>query len=259
MIGVITAFNFPIAVCGWNTAISLVCGNVQIWKGATTTSLTSIAVTKMACAVLEKNELPGAIFSMVCGSGAMIGELMTNDKRLSLISFTGSTEIGRRISSVVHGRFGRTIMELGGNNAGIIMDDANIELAVASVLFAAVGTCGQRCTTTRRCIVQEKVYDQVKEKLVKCYAQVKIGDPLDEKSLCGPLHTANAVKEFTEGIETIKQQGGKILVGGKKIEGNGNFVEPTIVEIAHDAPIVKHELFVPIMYLLKCKVWIYLL
>jgi len=254
MIGIITAFNFPVAVLGWNTAISLVCGNVQLWKGASTTSLCAIAITKIISRVLARNNLPGAICSMIAGSGRAIGELLVNDRRLSLISFTGSTAIGIHISSTVHSRFGRTILELGGNNALVVMDDANIELAVRSILFAAVGTAGQRCTTCRRVIVHEKVYDVVLSKLIQAYKSVKIGDPLAEGTLCGPLHTKSAVKEYEEGLRTIQEQGGKIVSGGHVLGLNGgNFVEPTIVEISHNAPIVKQELFVPILYVIKCK------
>lgn len=253
MIGVITAFNFPMAVCGWNAAISLVCGNTQIWKGATTTSLCTIAVTKLVSKVLDANGLPGGVFTMICGSGATIGEYFINDPRLSMISFTGSTEIGRRISSVVHSRFGRTILELGGNNAIIVMDDANLALATSGIFFAAVGTAGQRCTTCRRVIIHEKVYEEMKQRLSSVYKQLKIGNPLQDGIICGPLHTKSAVKEYSEGLKTIQSQGGKILTGGKVLDGPGNFVEPTLVEIEHDAPIVKTELFVPITYIIKCK------
>jgi len=253
MIGVITAFNFPVAVCGWNAAISMVCGNTQIWKGATSTSLCTLAVTKLVANVLQKNGLPGSIFSMICGSGALIGEYFINDPRLTLISFTGSTEIGKRISSVVHTRFGRTILELGGNNAVVVMDDANLELATNSIFFASVGTAGQRCTTCRRVIAHEKIYDELVSRLQNAYNQIKIGNPLDSSSICGPLHTKSAVKEFEEGLKTIAQQGGKVLHGGNVLARPGNFVEPTIIAINHDAPIVKHELFVPILYIIKCK------
>lgn len=255
MIGVITAFNFPMAVFAWNASISFICGNVQIWKGATTTSLCTIAAAKIVAQVLERNGLPGAISSVICGPGRAIGELLIQDKRLSLISFTGSTSIGRRISSVVHERFGRTILELGGNNAIVVMDDADLELVIRSVLFAAIGTCGQRCTTSRRLIIHEKVYDQVVSRLTNAYKSVlgRIGDPLKEGTLCGPLHTKSAVNEYQQGLKTIQSQGGKILVGGQVLSGEGFFVEPTIVEIGHDAPIVKEELFVPILYAIKCK------
>jgi len=170
-----------------------------------------------------------------------------------LVSFTGSTKIGRRISTAVHERFGRTILELGGNNAAIVMDDANLELVSRSILFAAIGTAGQRCTTCRRLVVHEKVYDQVVKLMKDAYSQIKPGNPLENGTLLGPLHTKAAVKEFEDGIKTITQQGGKILCGGKVINMEGNYVEPTMVEIDHKAPIVKEELFVPILYILKCK------
>lgn len=253
MVGIITAFNFPLAVCGWNSAISLVCGNCQIWKGASTTSLVTVALTKMMAEVFERNNVPAGVFTTICGSGAVIGEFLISDKRLSLISFTGSTDIGRRISSVVHSRFGRTILELGGNNAVIVMDDANLDIALRGILFAAVGTAGQRCTTARRLILHEKIYDEVVSRLVSAYKQIKISDPLKEGTLCGPLHTKNSVKEYTEGLKKIQDQGGKILIGGKPLEGEGNFVEPTIVAINHDAPIVKEEIFAPILYAIKCN------
>lgn len=253
LIGVITAFNFPVAVSGWNAAISLVCGNCQIWKGASTTSLTTIAVTKIIASVFEQHKLPPSIFTMICGSGRTVGEMFITDSRLSLISFTGSTGIGKRISTAVHGRFGRTILELGGNNAIIVMDDADLDMAVRSILFAAVGTCGQRCTTCRRVIAHEKVYQTLLDRLKNAYKQVRIGDPLKEGTLCGPLHTKSAVKEYEDGLKTIQQQGGKIVCGGKVIPGEGNFVEPTIVEIDRSASIVKEELFVPILYFIKAK------
>eukprot|EP01133_Synstelium_polycarpum_P017755 gene17755-21178_t len=253
MIGIITAFNFPCAVLGWNAAISMICGNVQLWKGASSTSLITVAITKIIAEVLEKNGFDGAICSTIIGPGRTVGEQMIQDKRLTLISFTGSTEVGRRISSVVHGNFGRTILELGGNNAIIVAEDANLDLALRAILFASVGTTGQRCTTCRRLFVHESLYDQVIERLKKAYATVRIGDPLVEGTLVGPLHTPAAVKEYTEGLEEIKKQGGKIIVGGKKMEREGNFVEPTIVEINHDAAIVKTELFVPILYAMKFK------
>jgi len=253
MVGIITAFNFPCAVLGWNAAISLVCGNVEIWKGATTTSLITLAVTKIIAEVLERNNLPGGIATTICGPGRSIGELFINDHRLHLISFTGSTEIGKRISTAVHGRFGRTILELGGNNAVAVMDDADIDMAVRTILFGSVGTAGQRCTTSRRAILHEKIYDQVVEKLLHAYKSIRIGNPLTEGTLCGPLHTKSAVKEYEDGLKDILANGGKIIAGGKVVPGDGNFVEPTIVAINHDAPIVKTELFVPILYVMKCK------
>jgi len=211
-------------------------------------------VTKIIQEVFERNNLPSGICSTICGSGGLIGDLFTNDPRLTLISFTGSTEVGKGVSTNVHTRFGRTILELGGNNAICVLDDANLDLAARAILFAAVGTCGQRCTSCRRVIVHEKVQKELTEKLLKAYKQVKIGNPLEDGVLCGPLHTAGAVKEYEEGLKTIQSQGGKIIYGGKVIKDKGGlFVEPTIVEIAHDAPIVKTELFCPILYIITCK------
>jgi len=253
MIGIITAFNFPLAVCGWNTAISLVCGNCQIWKGANSTNLITVALTKLVAEVFERNKVHGGVFTMISGSGSVLGDLFTNDKRLSLISFTGSTEIGRRISSNVHSRFGRTILELGGNNAITVLEDANLDLALRAIVFAAIGTAGQRCTSVRRLIVHENIYEQLVNRLVNAYRQIRIGNPLQEGIQCGPVHTKNAIKEFQEGLKTIQEQGGKILVGGKVLEVEGNFVEPTLVATDHTAPIVKQELFVPIVHVLKCK------
>ena len=251
VIGVISAFNFPAAVYGWNLAIALVCGNCVVWKGASSTSLVSIGVTKVISEVFTRNGYPEGIITMVVGPGGSVGEALMADHRIRLLSFTGSTSIGRHVSHVVHNRFGRTILELGGNNAAIVMDDADVETALRSCVFAAVGTAGQRCTSLRRLLVHESLYDSFKDRLVKAYNTVKIGDPLNPDNLMGPLHTRAAVKEFTDGIEVIRAQGGHILRGGNVIEGPGFYVEPTIVEIDHSAPIVKEELFVPIMHLIK--------
>lgn len=251
IIGVITAFNFPCAVFGWNAAIALVCGNVVLWKGATSTSLVSIAVTRIVTEIFKKNDLPPAILTMVVAPGSTVGEAILTNPRIKLVSFTGSTVIGRHVSSVVHGRFGRTILELGGNNAAIIMEDADLEMALKACLFAAVGTSGQRCTSLRRLLVHQSLYEAAKTKLMHWYSQLHIGDPLDSANKVGPLHTADAVREFEEGLRTIQEQGGRIIQGGHVLRDRpGFYVEPTIVEIAHDAEIVKTELFVPIMYLI---------
>jgi len=249
-VGVITAFNFPVAVCGWNMALSLICGNTNIWKGASSTCLVTAALTKLMGNVLERNGVPPGVLTMVTGPGRTVGERLINDKRLTLLSFTGSTEIGRRVSEIVHSRFGRTILELGGNNASIVMPDADLDLAVRASLFGAVGTAGQRCTSLRRMIVHESVIDEVTAKMVAGYKTVPIGDPLEAGTLMGPLHTEAAVREYTEGLEEIKKQGGEILYGGNVLDRPGNYVEPTIVKIAHDAEIVKTELFVPILYII---------
>jgi aldehyde dehydrogenase family 7 protein A1 len=239
------------AVLSWNAAISMICGNVNIWKGASSTSLCTLAITKILERVFRANGVNPAVVTTVIGSGATIGERLIQDKRISLVSFTGSTSIGRGIATTVHSRFGTTILELGGNNSLIVMDDANLDLVIPAAFFGAIGTAGQRCTSTRRILVHEKVYDEVVARLLKAYGQIRIGNPLDKNTLCGPVHTKGAIKEFTEGIETIKKQGGKILVGGTPVEGPGYFVNPTLVSINHDAPIVKEELFVPIAYIIK--------
>jgi len=253
LVGIISAFNFPCAVYGWNVAISMVCGNCNIWKGASTTSLTTIAVQRIVAEVLERNGLPGAICSMVVGPGRTVGEHMINDPRLALVSFTGSSEIGVHVSEVIHKRFGRTILELGGNNSTIIMEDADLDLAIRASVFGAVGTAGQRCTSLRRLLIHESIYDSVVSKLLAAYASVPMGNPLSAGTLVGPLHTPSAIKEFTDGLDEIKKQGGRILCGGNVVEGPGNFVQPTIVEIDPSAPIVKTELFVPILYVMKFK------
>ncbi|KAM0969960.1 hypothetical protein ACFX13_018381 [Malus domestica] len=232
IVGVITAFNFPCAVLGWNACIALVCGNCVVWKGAPTTPLVTIAVTKLIAEVLEKNNLPAAIFTAFCG-GAEIGEAIAKDTRIPLVSFTGSSKVGAKVQQIVTERFGKCLLELSGNNALIVMDDADVGLAVRSIFFAAVGTAGQRCTTCRRLYLHESIYQNVLDKLVGLYNQVKIGDPLEEGTLVGP--------------------GGKILTGGSVIESDGNFVQPTIVEIASNASVVKEELFGPVLYVMKFK------
>ncbi|XP_027126101.2 aldehyde dehydrogenase family 7 member B4 isoform X2 [Coffea eugenioides] len=250
IVAVITAFNFPCAVLGWNACIALVCGNCVVWKGAPTTPLVTIAMTKIVAGVLEKNNLPGAIFTTFCG-GAEIGQAIAKDARIPLVSFTGSSKVGLMVQQTVNQRFGKCLLELSGNNAIIVMDDADIELAVRSVLFAAVGTAGQRCTTCRRLLLHESLYAKVLGRLLDVYKQVKIGDPLEKGTLLGPLHTRTLKENFEKGIQNIKSQGGKILTGGSVIESEGNFVQPTIVEISPDADVVKEELFAPVLYVMK--------
>ncbi|XP_068663687.1 aldehyde dehydrogenase family 7 member A1 [Aristolochia californica] len=250
IVGVITAFNFPCAVLGWNACIALVCGNCVVWKGAPTTPLITIAMTEIVAGILEKNNLPGGIFTSFCG-GAEIGQAIAEDTRIPLVSFTGSSKVGSMVQQTVNKRFGKCLLELSGNNAIIVMDDADIQLAVRSVLFAAVGTAGQRCTTCRRLLLHENVYQHVLDQLIGVYKQVKIGDPLEKGTLLGPLHTPASRENFVRGMEVIKSQGGKILVGGSVVESGGNFVQPTIVEISPDAPVVKEELFAPVLHVMK--------
>lgn len=253
VIGIISAFNFPVAVAGWNTAISLVCGNTQIWKGARSTPLISVAVTKILQEVLEANNLPGGICSLVQG-GSPVGAAMAKDKNIGLVSFTGSTKIGLEVAMNVQQRFGKSLLELGGNNAILAMEDADLDLLVPATLFAAVGTAGQRCTTTRRLILHEDIHDVVLERLIKAYKQVKIGNPLQDGILCGPLHSKAGIEEYSEAIEAAKAQGGTVACGGNVLDGPGFYVEPTIISgIPHDAPIVHAETFAPILYVLKCS------
>lgn len=250
-VGIITAFNFPCAVYGWNLAISLVCGNTNMWKGAPSTSLVTVALTKIVADVLAANGLPGAIAS-TCVGGTDVGEWMTNDPRFPLISFTGSTKVGRIVSETVHRRFGRTILELGGNNATIVASDADVDMAVRACVFGAVGTAGQRCTTLRRLIIHESLYDDMVARLKSAYATVPIGDPLEDGTLMGPLHNAAAVAAYEQGLQNALDQGGELLCGGKVLsDREGHYVEPTIVAIDHSAACVQEEVFVPILYVTK--------
>ncbi|KAL6560005.1 hypothetical protein OROGR_005122 [Orobanche gracilis] len=235
IVGVITAFNFPCAV---------------LVKGAPTTPLITIAMTKIIAGVLERNNLPGAIFTSFCG-GAEIGQAIAKDTRVPLVSFTGSSKVGIMVQQTVNQRFGKCLLELSGNNAIIVMDDADIELAVRSVLFAAVGTAGQRCTTCRRLLLHESIYQKVLDRLVDVYKQVKAGNPLEKGTLLGPLHTRASRENFVKGVEIITSHGGNIVAGGSIIESPGNFVQPTIVEISPSAEVVKEELFGPVLYVMK--------
>ncbi|OZJ01872.1 putative aldehyde dehydrogenase family 7 member A1 [Bifiguratus adelaidae] len=257
LVGVISAFNFPVAVYGWNSAIGLLTGNAMLWKPAPSTPLCSIAVTKILERVLAENNLPPALCSLVTGGGS-IGRSITENKRIDLVSFTGSTPVGREVGKIVQGRFGKHLLELGGNNAIIVMDDADQDMAVRAILFAAVGTAGQRCTTTRRLFVHSNIYDSVVDKLRQAYMQVKIGNPLHSGVLCGPLHSRAAVQAYERGIQAVQDQGGRILYGGKvldrndgEIYGKGNYVMPTLTEVKPDMDIVKEEIFAPILHTMK--------
>jgi len=255
VIGIITAFNFPVAVYGWNSALAMSCGNTMVWKGAPTTPLTSIAITKCVADVLERNSLPGAV-STLCQGGTDVGVEMANDKRVKLVSFTGSTQVGKSVAMAVQDRWGKHLLELGGNNALIVNNDADVKMVVTSAVFACVGTAGQRCTTLRRLIVHEDLYDEVLEKLKKSYASImgRLGDPLDDGTLYGPLHSKVGVDSYLQTIEDAKAAGGNIEFGGNIIDREGNYVEPTIVTgLPHNAPVVHRETFAPIVYLLKCS------
>jgi aldehyde dehydrogenase (NAD+) len=250
-IGVITAFNFPVAVWSWNAALAAVCGDPVIWKPAEPTPLTALAVQHIANNVMADHKVSG-VFNLVIGSGRTIGEAMLNDTRLPLISFTGSTAIGRRVSETVAARFGRTILELGGNNAIVVAEDANLELAVRAIVFGSVGTAGQRCTSTRRIIAHRSILPELTTRLLKAYGQVAIGDPLKEGTLMGPLVTAQAVMQMEQAIAQAVAEGGTVLCGGKRRDDLGKqFVEPAIIRMPSQTSIVQHETFAPILYLLE--------
>ncbi|MEA3475902.1 MAG: aldehyde dehydrogenase family protein [Candidatus Cloacimonadota bacterium] len=256
VIGIISAFNFPVAVWSWNAFIAAVCGDTMIWKPSSTVPLTAIAVTKIAHKVLERNNAPKAIFNLVIGRGSTIGEKLINDKAISLTSATGSCQMGKKVHQAAAKRYGGVILELGGNNGIIVMEDANLELALKAVLFGAVGTAGQRCTTTRRVLLHEKIFDTFAERLKKAYSSVRIGNPLDENTLMGPLIDQSAVRVYIDALQRIKEQGGKIIYGGKVITENvlGEcYVKPTIILAENDMPIVQEETFAPILYLIKIK------
>jgi aldehyde dehydrogenase (NAD+) len=254
-VGVITAFNFPVAVWSWNALIAAVCGDVVVWKPASKVSLAAIAVQKIVAGVIRENGLPEGIFNLLIGSGGVIGERMLADPRLPLISLTGSTRVGRRAAAVIAGRLGRSILELGGNNAIILTENADLETAVPAIVFGAVGTAGQRCTSTRRLIIHEDVFDRVVRSLTKAYGALKIGDPLDEANHVGPLIDAGAVADFTAALERIQAEGGRILAGGRVLSGagyeSGCYVEPTLVEAENRFEIVQEETFAPILYLIR--------
>ncbi len=255
VVGVVTAYNFPVAVWAWNAMIAAVCGDTVVWKPSSKTPLTAVAVQKIVSEVTAEAGLPEGIFNLVIGRGSVIGERLLNDRRVPLISLTGSTEVGRHAAEAVAKRLGRTILELGGNNAVIITPHADLKLALPAVVFGAVGTAGQRCTTTRRVIVHEQVYEEFKTALLKAYGSVRIGNPLDERNHMGPLIDVAAVEVFKAALEQVKRAGGKIIFGGEVLSGpgyeSGCYVQPTIVEAENHWEIVQQETFAPILYLIR--------
>jgi aldehyde dehydrogenase (NAD+) len=257
VVGVISAFNFPVAVWSWNAAIATVCGDANLWKPSSQTPLTAIACTKIAERVCRESGVDPAIFSLVIGRGSVVGEKLLADRRVPLVSATGSCEMGYRVGEVVGKRLGRTILELGGNNAIIVTPNTDLKLAVRAILFGAVGTAGQRCTTTRRIIVQESIRDELVEKLIAAYRQVTIGDPLEADTLMGPLVEPGAVDIMMSAIGTIKEQGGEILYGGQKLDGEkysgGCYVTPCIAAARNEFHIVQEETFAPILYIIGYK------
>ncbi|HEY6162553.1 MAG TPA: aldehyde dehydrogenase family protein [Bacteroidia bacterium] len=253
IVGIISAFNFPVAVWSWNAAIAWVCGDVCVWKPSSKTPLCAIACQNIIAEVLERNSIPEGVSCLVIGNAS--GDLLNNDKRVPLVSFTGSTRIGRRVSSLVAERFGRSILELGGNNAIIVTENSDMKMLVPAVVFGAVGTAGQRCTTTRRLIVHESVYAKTLEVLKKAYAQLRIGDPLDEKNHVGPLIDRKAVEDYLGAIERAKKEGGKLVTESGVLRGEGYesacYVKPCIIEADNSYHIVQEETFAPILYVMK--------
>jgi aldehyde dehydrogenase (NAD+) len=247
-IGIITSFNFPVAVWSWNAAIAAVCGDTMVWKTSSETPLCGVAVQKIAHRVAERNGVPG-VFSLVIGPGRAIGESMIQDRRLPLISMTGSTLMGRRVGEAVAKRLGRSILELGGNNAVIVMEDADLDLALPAVLFGAVGTAGQRCTSTRRVFLHRKIAEPFTDRLIQAYRTIQIGDPLDRSILMGPLVNEGAVGDVLRGIEEVKKEDGEILLGGDRLDRPGFFMKPAIATGRPEMKIVQEETFGPLLYL----------
>ena len=250
VVGIVSAFNFPVAVWAWNAALAAVCGDTMIWKPSSETPLCALAVQKICDDVMERHDAWG-LFNLVIGPGRSVGETLIRDGRVPLISATGSTPMGQHVGEVVGARLGRTILELGGNNAITVLDDADLGMATRSILFGAVGTAGQRCTSTRRVLMQRGIAGELTERLLAAYRQVRIGNPLDPVTLMGPLVNQRAVEDMLAALDKVREQGGEILCGGKPLDQPGFFVEPTIVRAAHDLPIVHEETFAPILYLIE--------
>ena len=252
-VAIISAFNFPVAVWSWNAALAAVCGNTMVWKPSPTTPLVSVAVQHICNRVMADHGLEG-IFNLLIGSNDEIAEPLVADPRFPLVSFTGSVPVGRKVAQVVAGRLGRSLLELGGNNAIIVAEDADLDLAVRAIVFGAVGTAGQRCTSTRRVFVHESLSEQLAARLTKAYSTVNIGDPLDEATLMGPLASAPAVTTMMSAIETAKSQGGEVLTGGDALPDVGPFhVQPTIMRMPLGAEALREETFAPLLYLLSFK------
>ncbi|HLF45299.1 MAG TPA: aldehyde dehydrogenase family protein [Chitinophagaceae bacterium] len=256
IVGIISAFNFPVAVWSWNTMLALVCGDVCVWKPSEKTPLCGVACQHIIAEVFSKNNIPEGVCSLVVG-GREVGEWMSHDTRIPLVSATGSTRMGKAVGAALGARLGRALLELGGNNAIIISKDADINMAIRGALFGAVGTAGQRCTSTRRLIIHEDIYDKIKEKLVAAYHQLSIGNPLEEKNHVGPLIDKDAVNMYLDAIEQCKKEGGNFVVEGGVLQGDGYesgcYVKPCIAETKPGFKIVQYETFAPILYLIKYK------
>ena len=257
VVGIISAFNFPVAVWSWNAMIAMVCGNVCVWKPSEKTPLSAIATHNIISKVLQDNKIEGVLNLVTDCENQILGKTIASDSRVVLVSATGSTRMGKSVAEVVGKRLGKTLLELGGNNAMIISEHANMDIAIRGAVFGAVGTAGQRCTTTRRLIIHESVYDNFKDLLIKAYDQIKIGDPLDENNHMGPLIDTDAVRMYENAIENIKNEGGKTLIDGKVLNGDnyqsGCYVTPAIFEVNNKFKTVQSETFAPILYLIKYK------
>ena len=259
IVGLITSFNFPVAVYSWNTMLAAVAGDVVVWKPSSKTPLTAIATQNIISGVLKSNNIPEGVFNLIIAKSSILGDNFVEDRRIPLISVTGSTKVGKRIGKIVGERLGRVIQELGGNNAIIVSNQADLDLAIPAIVFGAVGTAGQRCTSTRRLIIHEDIYEEVKKRLLNAYQQVttRIGNPLDENTLVGPLVDRSAVEAFSSAIEQVKKEGGRIIFGGKVLEGkgfeSGLYVVPALAEADNHFHIVQEETFAPLLYLLKYK------
>ena len=255
VVGIISAFNFPVAVWAWNAALAWVCGDACIWKPSEKTPLTAIACTKIAAKVFERNGFSPALASLVIGDGPGIGEKLISDHRIPLVSATGSTRMGKRVGEVVAARLGQTILELGGNNAIILSQKADLDMAIPAIVFGSCGTAGQRCTSTRRVFVHDSQFDDVEKRLVKAYGQVRIGDPLKDDTLMGPLIDTDAITNMMASIDRLKEEGGRIIFGGEIIDqaesGSGGYVTPCIAEARNDYSVVQQETFAPILYLIR--------
>ena len=254
IVGIISAFNFPVAVWSWNTTLSWICGNVTVWKPSEKTPLCAIACQNIISEVLRENDMPEGVSSMLVGDH-IIGDRLVNDKNVALVSFTGSTKVGRTVGVNVAKRFGKSILELGGNNAIIITENADLDMSIIGAVFGAVGTAGQRCTSTRRLIIHDSVYEEVKKRLINAYGQLSIGNPLDENNHVGPLIDKDAVQQYLDSIEKCKAEGGNFIVEGGVLEGeaygSGCYVKPCIAEVENHYEIVQHETFAPILYIMK--------
>ena len=257
ILGLVTAFNFPVAVWAWNAMIAAIAGDVVVWKPSSKTPLTAMAIHHIMAKVLKDNGVPEGVFNLVIAKSSVMGDNFAADRRIPLFSVTGSTSVGKHISGIVGKRLGSTIMELGGNNAIIVSQHADLDMAIPAIVFGAVGTAGQRCTSTRRVLIQKTIFEEVKARLVKAYKQIsnRIGNPLDDKVLVGPVVDTLAVDLFTDALNKVKEQGGKILYGGSVLKGNaykaGTYVVPALAEVRNDYQIVQEETFAPLLYLIS--------